>query len=168
VQMVTASGCNITLRGDIVRRSIICRLDAQTERPELRDIDQDLIAEVRERRRDLVADMITVMLAYPAGWAPRYRSLAPGWLWGMVTHGAPGACLGWRVRPMRGDGADPGWRSIAAELGLGPRSLARRIGQDAMTAAEAVERAARDGGLREALAVICEKCGELDSRGVGY
>jgi putative DNA primase/helicase len=42
VQMVTASGCNITLRGDIVRRSIICRLDAQTERPELRDIDQDL------------------------------------------------------------------------------------------------------------------------------
>ena len=50
VQMVTASGCNITLRGDIVRRSIICRLDAHAERPRaLQDIDQDLIAEVRER-----------------------------------------------------------------------------------------------------------------------
>ena len=70
VQMVTASGCNITLRGDIVRRSIICRLDAHAERPEWRDIDQDLIAEVRERRRELVADIITVMLAYQRAGQP--------------------------------------------------------------------------------------------------
>ena len=70
VQMVTASGCNLTLRGDIVRRVIICRLDAQTERPELRDIDQDLIAEVSENRRELVGDLITVMLAYQQAGHP--------------------------------------------------------------------------------------------------
>lgn len=64
VQMVTASGCNLTLRGDIVRRVIICRLDAQTERPELRDFDQDLIAEASEYRRKLIADIIAIMLVY--------------------------------------------------------------------------------------------------------
>jgi hypothetical protein len=42
------------------------------------------------------------------------------------------------------------------------------FGQDAVTAAEAVERAARDGGLREVLAIVCEKRGELGSRSLGY
>ena len=108
VQMVTASGCNITLRGDIVRRVIICRLHAQTERPELRDIDQDLIAEVRERRQELVADIITVMLAYQRAGHPDSGILALGGFRAWGAHGAPGACLGWRGRPMRSDGPDPG------------------------------------------------------------
>ena len=71
VQMVTASGCNITLRGDIVRRSIICRLDAQAERPELRDIDQDLIAEVRRDGGRLLLSMIH-RVAYHRAGLPRY------------------------------------------------------------------------------------------------
>ena len=123
MQMVTASGCNITLRGDIVRRVIICRLDAQTERPELLDIDQDLIAEVRERRRDVVAAMITVMLAYqraghpdtgvsPLGgfgaWARMVRQA-------LVWAGESDPC-GVMDR-IRGD--DPSRQNLALVLGLG-------------------------------------------------
>ena len=57
---------------------------------------------------------------------------------------------------------------LAAELGLGPRGLARRIRGGRCYCAEAVARAEHDADLREVLAMVCEKRGELDSRGLGY
>ena len=70
VQMVTATGNNLTLKGDVVRRAILCRLDAEIDRPETRVIDQDLITEVQERRREIVGYIITVMRAYALAGSP--------------------------------------------------------------------------------------------------
>jgi hypothetical protein len=61
---ICATGNNLMLQGDIVRRALVCRLDAKTERPEERAIDQNLLAEASERRRELVTDALTIMVAY--------------------------------------------------------------------------------------------------------
>jgi putative DNA primase/helicase len=58
------NGNNLVLRGDIVRRALVRRIDPQMDRPELRAFDQDLLAEGRERRGNLVADCHTIMAAY--------------------------------------------------------------------------------------------------------
>jgi hypothetical protein len=68
--LITATGNNLTLRGDIVRRMLVCRLDAQCERPEEREIPQDLLAEVTEQRGELVCCAQTVMAAYACAGRP--------------------------------------------------------------------------------------------------
>lgn len=168
VQMVTASGCNLTLRGDIVRRVIICRLDAQTERPELRDIDQDLIAEVRENRREIVGDLITVMLAYQqaghpdtgvsplGGFGAWSRMVRQALIWA----GEADPCRS--MDQIRGD--DPFRQNLVLVL----MAWHAAFGEDAATAAEAVERAGHDSNLREALLTVCQKRGVLDTRTLGY
>jgi hypothetical protein len=73
-----------SLRGDIVRRAITCRLDAGTDRPELRVIDQDLIAQVRERRRECVDEKSQVQaldrtqpgLPIVRDWEPSFAACA--------------------------------------------------------------------------------------------
>lgn len=62
--MFTATGNNLHIRGDMQRRVMVCRLDPQTERPELREFDQDLIAETLEKRVELVRTCQTIIRAY--------------------------------------------------------------------------------------------------------
>jgi len=168
VQLITATGCNLTLRGDIVRRAIICRLDAKTDRPELRVIDQDLLAEVREMRREIVGDLITMMLAYQRAGHP-HTGVSPLGGFGawsrMVRHaliwaGEADPCGS--MDQIRGN--DPSRQNLALVLGAWHAAF----GKDAATSAEAVARAEDDAGLREALAVVCEKRGVLDTRVLGY
>ncbi len=45
--MVTATGNNLVLVGDMTRRAIRCRLDAQVERPELREFDFEPVTRAR-------------------------------------------------------------------------------------------------------------------------
>jgi putative DNA primase/helicase len=168
VQLITATGCNLTLRGDIVRRAIICRLDAKTDRPELRAIDQDLIAEVRERRREIVGDLITMLLAYQRAEHPNTGVSPLGGFgsWSRMVRQA----LIWagEVDPcqsmdrIRGD--DPSRQNLALVL----RTWHAAFGNKAVTAAEAVERAGGDANLREALAAVCIKPGVLDASALGY
>lgn len=68
--MVVATGINLLVRGDLTRRTVVSRLDPGLERPELRQIDQDLLAEVRARRRDLVIDALTIPVAYLRAGTP--------------------------------------------------------------------------------------------------
>jgi hypothetical protein len=62
--LLAPNGNNLVLQGDIVRRALVRRIDPQMDRPELRAFDQDLLAEGRERRGNLVADCHTIMAAY--------------------------------------------------------------------------------------------------------
>jgi hypothetical protein len=67
---VIATGNNLRIKGDVARRAIVSRLDPGVERPELRAFDQDLLAEVRERRGELVTACLTLVRAYHVAGQP--------------------------------------------------------------------------------------------------
>ncbi len=60
----TLNGNNLAIVGDLIRRTLICRLDPKTERPELLQFDFDPIAHTVEHRPQLVVDVLTVLKAY--------------------------------------------------------------------------------------------------------
>ena len=59
-----ATGNNITVVGDLVRRTFICNLDAVTEQPETRVFKNDPIAMVMANRGKYVAAALTIGRAY--------------------------------------------------------------------------------------------------------
>jgi putative DNA primase/helicase len=167
VPMVTANGNNLVLKGDVVRRAIICRMDAGTERPELRDFDQDLLAEASENRRHLVADIIAIMLAYQRAGHPdvgvtRFGSYEP---WSrmvrqaLVWVGEADPCLSME----RTRGGDPSRQDLGSVL----EAWHAAFGKDPVTAAEAVKEAWQGSELRVALAAVCERRGALDTNVLG-
>jgi putative DNA primase/helicase len=69
--LMTATGNNLTLVGDMTRRSILCRLDPGVERPELRRFEVNPLAMVRESRGLYVAAGLTVLRAFHVAGRPR-------------------------------------------------------------------------------------------------
>lgn len=69
--LVTATGNNLTLLGDMTRRAILCRLDPQCERPELRRFSSDPIARLREDRARYLVAALTVLRAFHVAGRPR-------------------------------------------------------------------------------------------------
>jgi putative DNA primase/helicase len=67
---IFATGNNLTLLGDMVRRAVIATLDAEIERPELRDFKFDPIERVLQNRGAYVAACLTIALAYRAAGLP--------------------------------------------------------------------------------------------------
>jgi putative DNA primase/helicase len=68
--MVFATGNNVSVFGDMTRRAVICNLDANVERPELRSFQFDPIHRVVADRGTFVAAAITIALAYRAAKMP--------------------------------------------------------------------------------------------------
>jgi putative DNA primase/helicase len=66
-----ATGNNLVLVGDMVRRAVICTLDASVERPELREFQFDPIDRILQNRGAYVAAGLTVVRAYRAAGAPK-------------------------------------------------------------------------------------------------
>ncbi len=62
--MVFATGNNLSFSGDIIRRTLMCSMDAGCERPELRTFGTDIIKEATERRGELVHAALTVLRAW--------------------------------------------------------------------------------------------------------
>ena len=68
---VTATGNNLVVLSDMTRRTVLCRIDPKTERPELREFDTpDPVAIARQRRSELVAAALTVLRAYVVAGRP--------------------------------------------------------------------------------------------------
>ena len=67
---VYATGNNITFKGDMVRRGLVCNLDTLEERPELRKFNRDTLRQAATNRGAYVAAGLTVMRAYLAAGAP--------------------------------------------------------------------------------------------------
>ena len=65
-----ATGNGLRVRGDMTRRSLICRLDANVERPELRNFQQDPLQRVLDDRGAFVAAALTIVRAYLAAGQP--------------------------------------------------------------------------------------------------
>lgn len=62
--IVTAN--NIDIRGDLRRRVTLVRLDAKTERPELRRFDRDFLTDIAANRGELIQAALTIIRAYLA------------------------------------------------------------------------------------------------------
>lgn len=69
--LVTATGNNLALVGDMTRRAILCRLDPNCERPELREFSSDPIATLRAERPKYLAAALTVLRAFDVSGRPR-------------------------------------------------------------------------------------------------
>ena len=61
---VFANGNNLVIEGDMTRRTILARLDAQIERPETRTFDFDPVAVVLADRGRYIAAALTIVRAY--------------------------------------------------------------------------------------------------------
>jgi hypothetical protein len=68
---VFATGNNIGFKGDMVRRGLVCSLEALSERPELREFHNDALARAATYRGDYIADALTIIRAYLGTGAPR-------------------------------------------------------------------------------------------------
>jgi putative DNA primase/helicase len=68
---VFGTGNNITFKGDMIRRGLICNLEALDERPELREFNRDVLRQIAGNRSTYVAAGLTIMRAYLAAGAPR-------------------------------------------------------------------------------------------------
>jgi putative DNA primase/helicase len=61
---IFATGNNLTIAGDLNRRTLLCSLDARCEHPEQRKFVGNLVQHVRENRGRLVAATLTVLRAW--------------------------------------------------------------------------------------------------------
>ena len=68
--IVFATGNNITFRGDMVRRGLVCNLEALDERPELRVFQKDALEVAANNRGAYVAAALTIVRAYLAAGSP--------------------------------------------------------------------------------------------------
>ena len=177
--LITMSGNNLTLRGDSVRRALVCRLDAECERPELRDIPQDLLAEVRANRGDLVRDAQTILAAYIQAGKPKQPLPALGSYreWSDTVR-SPLVWAGTQdpVAAMeRTRSQDPNAQEIHAVLSAWHATF----GPEPTTAAQAITRADPDPDLRkagaspdlrlrEALELVATRRGKLELKALAY
>jgi hypothetical protein len=67
---IYATGNNIGLKGDMVRRGLVCNLESLDERPELRRFNRSALRTAGANRATYVAAALTVMRAYLAAGAP--------------------------------------------------------------------------------------------------
>ncbi|HSH30848.1 MAG TPA: bifunctional DNA primase/polymerase [Thiohalobacter sp.] len=164
--MLCATGNNLVLRGDIVRRALVCRLDARTERPELRQFDQDLLSEARDRRQELVTAILTILAAYAqAGYPSPLPPLGSFTEWSRTVR----AALVWAgsddpVEAMsRTRDADPSRQEITAVL----NAWHDHFGDRQVKGSEVIAACEINTPLMEALTAIC-RGGKLTGRGLGY
>lgn len=91
-----ATGNNIRLVGDMTRRVIMCSLDPDMERPELREFKRDPFDDVLANRGLYVAAALTIVSAYiQAGCPEQARPLASFEDWSRIVRSA----LIWLGRP---------------------------------------------------------------------
>ena len=71
--MITATGNNLALVGDLTRRAVLCRLDPNCERPELRRFDSDPLAEIKADRPRFLIAALTALRSYHVAGRPEHQ-----------------------------------------------------------------------------------------------
>lgn len=170
-----ATGNNLKFLGDMVRRALLCRLDPQCERPELREFETpDPCVVALERRPEFVVAALTIARAFVVAGRP--RAMPPlgsfeGWSTWVRD---PLIWLG-RADPVDAMGEtrrdDPKTAALATIL----EQWAAVVGERRVTAREATELAERtsiDGyshpDFREALLGVATEAGKVNSRRLGH
>jgi hypothetical protein len=180
--LVTATGNNLVLVGDVTRRAVLCRLDAKVERPELRTFNLEPVDLAKQERGRLLAAALTVLRAYHvAGRPSRPAPLGSFEEWSDWVRGA----LVWlgeadpveTMEELR-DG-DPRLDELTAVLA----EWSAVIGERAVTVREIIDQAARPGSLasgfqpgrvefahadfREALLAVAGAGGVINGKSLG-
>lgn len=170
-----ATGNNIQLVGDMTRRSIICSLDPNMERPELRRFASSPFHAVIANRGKYVAAVLTITRAYAvAGYPGKLPALASFEDWSRVVRSA----LVWldRADPCatmeKARGEDP----VIGMLNNVLQAWHARIGSSAKAAGDVKDTAEQrdpygnisNGELHDALIEVAEgKRGGIDSKTLG-
>ena len=163
-----ATGNNLSFDGDLVRRVVVCSLDARVERPELRHFKRDPLAEIAENRGRFVAAGLTILRAYNAAGSPDPGPpLASFERWCRWVRDA----LCWLDLP---DAAE----TVAKARGTDTRLAAAAavlshwheiIGERGITANEVAQIAESNvnAGFRQALLTVAETGGKVNTRRFG-
>jgi hypothetical protein len=176
--LVTSTGNNLSLVGDLTRRAVLCRLDAKCERPELRQFDRDPVAEAKAHRGALLAAALTVLRAFLVAGRPRQRDpLGSFGEWSRLVRDA----LIWlgEADPVAtleaARAADPKLANLTAVVG----QWARVVGDERITVRDLIAAATRattaewgrsefaHPDFREALLVVAGEGGVINSRRLG-
>jgi putative DNA primase/helicase len=166
------TGNNLSFKGALGRRVVVCDIDPKVEFPEDRTgfAHPDLRAWVKMERRRLVAACLTILRAYIHAGRPNHSHLVKGSFeaWDALIRGALiWVCLG---DPLGGQDCvrDEGDTDLDA-LRSGLTVWRQMFGKDAATAAEAIRQAAGDADTKAQLAAFvgCPEA-KLDARGLGY
>jgi hypothetical protein len=163
--LICCSGNNMSIRGDLTRRVLFCRIDAGVEHPEFREFKRDLRKWVPEHRHELIVAGLTVLRAYHEAGRPAHGGKALGSFeeWDRWVRGALIWC-GW---------ADPVQTQAAAEQSDSGRAELERIvtawraalGDKLLSAAEIIERSNTPSSieLREALLEVAADVRHADT-----
>jgi hypothetical protein len=74
---IFATGNNLTIGGDVIRRALLCSMDAGCERPELRLFNVNAIEAAKAARGELVAAALTVLRAWHIAAPGVHMNLPP-------------------------------------------------------------------------------------------
>jgi hypothetical protein len=171
-----ATGNNLEIAGDMTRRTLLCRLDPQCERPELREFDFDPVAQVAKDRARYIGAALTVLRAYiVAGYPDAPIRLGSFEEWSNTVRGA----LLWLGEddPVNTMEAARESDPLLANQRMLMGAWADRIGHyEPMTAAKLIERSNQTGmqgdfanpDLREALLSIAGDGRAINSRRLGH
>ena len=85
---IFATGNGLRVRGDMVRRALLCTLDANVERPELREFRTDPVEMVLSNRGKYVAAALTIVRAFRSSGAPTLKALASFEAWSDTVRSA--------------------------------------------------------------------------------
>ncbi len=164
---VMANGNNLIVAADMTRRTLLCRMDAACERPELREFKANPLAEVQADRGRFVAAALTILRAYQVAGRPgRPKPLGSFEAWSDLVRGAlmwlgiadPAATIE-AVRendPRRGD--------LVAVL----EHWNHHIGDRRVTARELIQDAGQNAGFQDALLAVAGIAGSINGRRLGY
>ena len=181
--VVTATGNNLVLLGDLTRRGVVARLDPKVARPELRKFEYDPIDDAKRNRPELVVAALTVLKAYHNAGRPNRPSPLQSFTdWSDTVRGA----LIWLgagdpVKTMdRLRSTDPTLVNLRAVLtvwrdqfGADPITTAAVIARAEESVSFTIEgtdeRRARPAHplLRDALLQVAERSGKINTRALG-
>jgi hypothetical protein len=175
---ILATGNNLVLTGDMTRRALLCSLDPQCERPELREFKQDPLEVIRAYRGVYVVAALTALRAYHIAGRPEQVTPLGGFVeWSRMVRDA----LVWlgEADPCttmeKTRTADPKLGALAAVLG----QWSDVLGASRVTLKEAVERASeREDGyagmsrflspdFRDALLLVAGESGVINGGRLG-
>jgi putative DNA primase/helicase len=167
-----ATGNNLEIAGDMTRRTLLCRLDPQCERPELRQFAFDPVAQMAKDRARYIGAALTVLRAYiVAGYPGAPTPLGSFEDWSNTVRGS----LLWLGQADPVDTMEAARESdpVLTDLRMLMGAWADRIGQyEQLTAAKLIERGNHVGmsgdfsnpELREALMSIAGDGRMVNSR----
>jgi hypothetical protein len=162
-----ATGNSLHIIGDLSSRTMLCVLDPQCERPEERQFDTDLHVDVPRRRGELAVAALTVVKAFLAAGAPRQNvptfGRSEGWSRfvrePLVWPGCADPCLSRRALEARD--------LVGERLGNLLEAWHDAFGDTGQTINAAIQVAATNEGLRNALEDVGEDRGKLNPRKIG-